>query len=139
MLRVQQCQEVGAVVHGHLGLGFQSRFQVLIVGRVVLALDGICRDTVLLDQCRGDIVLGAEGVAGAEDYLGAAVTQCDGQVGRFAGHVQARGKAHASQGLFLYEALLDDFHHGHFPSGPFDLVDSVFRQGQVFHVPFGLL
>ena len=90
-LGVEQGQQVGAVVHGHLGLGVQGRFQVSVIGLVVFPLDGVGRDSVLFHQCCGNIVLGAQWVAGAEGDFGASVPQSDSQVGRFAGHVQAGG------------------------------------------------
>ena len=54
--------QVGAVVHGHVRLVVERRLDVLVVGVVVLALDGVDGDTVIAYQASGHIVLGGERV-----------------------------------------------------------------------------
>ena len=56
--RVQDADHVGAVVHRDLRLVIDRGLDVLVVGVVVLALDGEDRDVELVDERRGDIVLG---------------------------------------------------------------------------------
>ena len=63
---VEEADHVGAVVHRHLRMGIAGRVDVLVVGLVVLALDGEGRDPVGVDERGGDVVLGRERIGGAE-------------------------------------------------------------------------
>ena len=136
---VEQAYQVSAVVHGVLGLAVQHRAEVLVVGFVVLALDGIGGNAVLADQGGGYFVLGAEGVAGAEGQVGAAVPEGDGQVGGFGGHMEAGGHTQPLQGFFAGKAFPDNAENAHLPLGPLDTVYSVFSQGQVPDIALGTL
>ena len=106
-LAVQHADDVGAVVHGDVGPVVDAGVDVGVVGLVVLALDGVGADAVLLDQRRGDVVLRAERVAGAEHDVGAAGLERAHEVGRLGGDVQAGADAHARQRLLALEALAD--------------------------------
>ena len=100
--------QVSAVIHGDVRLVIERRHNVLIVGVVVLALDGEHRDVVVAHQARGDVVLRGERVGSAEYDVGAAVAQRDRQVRRLGRDVQAGRNAHALQRLVLDELLADD-------------------------------
>ena len=132
VLGEQQRHQVRAVVHGHLRLVIHAGVQVRVIGGVVFALDRVGRNRIILDQRRGDFILRGKRIRGAQNQIGAAVAQRDGQVRRFAGHVQAQGKAHALQRLFLDESLADQLQNGHLLIGPFDFSLALFRQG---HIP----
>ena len=113
--------------------------QVLIVGFIVLAFDGKGGNAVFADQGGGHIVLGAEGVAGAEGQVGAAVPEGDGQVGGFGGYMEAGGQAQPLQGLFPGKAFPDNPQNAHFPLSPLDTIYAVLGQGQVPDIAGGSL
>ena len=110
------------------GLWSMRRGDVRVVGGVVLALDGVGGDAVVLDQGGGDFVLRGKRIRAAEDHVGAAVTQSDGEVRGFAGDVQASGHADALQRLLLDELLADELQHGHLLIGPFDFAFAFFGE-----------
>jgi hypothetical protein len=58
--------KVRPVVHRDGGPVVQGLEDVPVIGLVVLPLDSEDGDLVVLDQGRGDVVLGAEGIGGAE-------------------------------------------------------------------------
>ena len=134
MLGEELSDEVGAVVHGDLRFVVDGRGDVRVVGGVVFAFDGVGGDAVVLDEGGGDFVLRGKRIRAAEDHVRAAVTQSDGEVGGFAGDVQAGGHADAFQGLVLNELLADELQHGHLLIGPFDFAFAFFRESDVFHV-----
>ena len=92
VLGEQQRHQVRAVVHGDLRLVIDRGVQVRVVGGVVFALDGKRGNRVILDQRGGHFILRGKRIRGAQNQIGAAIAQRDGQVGRFAGHVQAQRK-----------------------------------------------
>ena len=96
-LGVQHGDQVGAVVHGDVGLVVDGGEDVVVVGVVVLALDGEDGNVVVADQAGGDVVLRGERVGGAEHHVGAAVAQADGEVRGLGSDVQARRDADALQ------------------------------------------
>ena len=63
--------QVGAVVHGHLGLDVQGLVDVAVIGVAVFALDGEGGDAFMLGQIGGHVVLGAQGIGGAHVHHGA--------------------------------------------------------------------
>ena len=126
--------QVGAVVHGDLGLIFEGGVEMGVVSGVVLAFNGEGRDAVILHQAGGDFVLSGERVGRAEDDLGAAIAKRDGEIGRFAGDVKASGDAHAFERLLLDETLADQLENGHLLIGPFDLAFSTLGQSDILDV-----
>ena len=106
-LAVEHADDVGAVVHGDVGAVVDAGVDVLVVGLVVLALDGVDAHAVLLDQRGGHVVLRAQRVAGAEHDVGAAGLQRAHEVGGLGGDVQAGADAHARERLLRVEALAD--------------------------------
>src|ERR1700733_3446223 len=68
----QDGDEVGAIVHGDLGLVVQRCIDVRVIGGVVFALNGESRDAVILDERGCDFVLWGARVRGAKDNVGAA-------------------------------------------------------------------
>ena len=126
--------QVGAVVHGDLRLVVERGVDVRVVGGVVLTLDGVGGDVVVLDERRGDFILRRERVRSAENHVGAAVTQSDGEIGRFAGDVQTGGNAHALERLLLDETLANQLQNGHVLIGPFDAALALFGERDVFDV-----
>ena len=89
---------------------------------------------VILHQRRGNFILRRERIRRAQNQIGSAVAQRDGQVRGFAGHVEARGQAHALERLFLDEPLANQLQHGHLLIRPFDLSLALLRQPQIFYV-----
>src|SRR5262249_5219098 len=59
---VQRVDQVGAVVHGDLGLAVEGGVDVRVIGRVVLTLDGVDGNAAVAHQRSGHVVLGGEGV-----------------------------------------------------------------------------
>ena len=130
----QRGDQVAAVVHGDLRLVVERGGEVRVIGGVVLTLDGEGGNVVVLHQGGGDFVLRGERIGGAEHHVGAAVAQRDGQVGGFAGDVQAGGNAQALERLLLDEALANQLQNGHLLIGPFDPALAGFGEGEVFYV-----
>ena len=67
--------QVGAIVHGHVRLVIERRENVLVVGVVVLALDGVDRNAVIAHQRGGDVILRGKRVGRAQHHVGAAIAQ----------------------------------------------------------------
>ena len=68
---VNGADQIGAVVHGDVGLVVQRGVDVLIVGFVVFAFDGIDGDFIVGDKRGGDVILGRERVRGGQHDIGA--------------------------------------------------------------------
>ena len=132
--------DVGAVVHGDLGLAVDDRIDVLVVGFGILALDGIDVDAVFGNECRSGVVLGGQRVACAQVHFGTARLEGAHQVGGFGGDMQACADANAFQGLFAFEAFADACKYGHVAVCPQDALDARLRQAHILdiraHVPF---
>jgi hypothetical protein len=131
---VEDADHVGAVVHGHVRLVVDGRLDMRVVGVVVLALDREDGHVVLLDERRGDVVLGGERVRRAQDDVGAAGLERAHQVGGLGGDVQARRDAVAGERLLPLEALPDRGQHRHLPIGPFDAAHALCGERQVLDV-----
>ena len=86
---VQRADQIRAVVHRHVGPVRQRRADVLVIGRVVLALDREHLDPVILHEVGRDVVLRRERVGGAQRHVGSAGLEGDGEVRRLRGNVQA--------------------------------------------------
>ena len=129
-LAVQHADDVGAVVHGDVAAMVDGGVDVPVVGRVVLALDGVDAHAVLLDQRRRDVVLGGERVGGAEHHVGAAGLERAHEVGGLGGDVQAGADAHALERLLAREALADGGQHRHLHVGPLDAQHALGREGR---------
>jgi hypothetical protein len=115
---VQHGDQVHAVIHGDVGLDVEDAVQVAVVLLHRLALDGVDRHFVVGDQRGGDVILGAQRVAGGQGDFGAAGQQNAHQVGRLGRHMHGCCHADAFEGLFDFEALLDEVEHGHFLGCP---------------------
>src|SRR6185437_2588561 len=111
-----------------------GRVDVRVIRGIVFALDGERWNGVILREAGGDFVLCGKRIRGAENHIGAAVTQRDGEVGRFAGDVQASGHANALERLFLDETLANELEDGHLLIRPFDFAAALVGQSKVFHV-----
>ncbi len=135
-LFVDDSDRVGAVVHRHLGAVVERLVDVAVVGGVVFALDGKDRHAILDHQRSGDVVLGAERIAGAQPRVGPAGLEGAHQVGRLGGDVQAGGDADAGQRLFAVEPLADQPQDGHLLLGPLDFALAGVGQAQVFDIMF---
>ena len=133
-VRVQDADHVGAVVHRDLRLVVDRGLDVLVVGVVVLALDGEDGDVVLVDERSGDVVLRGQRVRRAQHDVRAAGLQRAGEVGGLGGDVQAGGDAVARQRLLGLEALADRGEHRHLPVGPRDPPHAFGGERQVLHV-----
>ena len=95
VFRMERGDQVRAVVHRDLGLVGEGGLDVLVVGPVLLALDGEDRDALVLDQRRGHVVLRAERVGGAEAHLRAARLERLDQARSLGRHMQTGSDAHA--------------------------------------------
>src|SRR6187402_1131976 len=84
-----------------------------------LALPGEHRQFTVGERC-GDVVLGAEDVAGSPAHRGAQLAQGFGEDGRFLGDVQRAGEAHALERLLLRVARTDLHQARHFLFGHAD-------------------
>ena len=131
---MDRADEIGAVVHRDMRLVIQRRVNVLVIGFVVLALDGVDRYLVVGDERSGHVVLRRERVGGGQHDIGAAGLQRLHEVGGLGGDVQAGGKAQAFERLFLFETFLDLLEHRHLLPGPLDTVAAAGRQFDVFYV-----
>ena len=70
----QECRDkVRSVVHRDVRLVVDRGVQMVVIRRVVLALDGVRRDTELTGKSRGDLVLSRERVRRAQHNLGASI------------------------------------------------------------------
>ena len=116
--RVQDCNEVRAVVHGDVRPVVQRRLDVAVVGVPVFALDGKGRDAILGDQRRRDVVLSTQRIACAHRDTRSAVSQSQHQVGSFCCHVETGGHSQPVEGLFIAEALPYLPDDRHLPGGP---------------------
>ena len=76
-LGVQDRDQVGAVVHGDVRLVVDGGQDVVVVGVVVLALDGEDGNVVVAHQAGGNVILRGERIRGAEHHVGAAIAQAD--------------------------------------------------------------
>ena len=134
-LGVQRGDEVCAVVHRDVGTEVEGGVDVRVVGGVVFAFDGESGDAVFADQRRRHVVLRAEGIAGADGGLSAAVLQREQQVGGFGGNMQACGDAKAGERLVFGEALAYLAQHRHFALRPMYAADALGRQRCVSDMP----
>ena len=132
--RVEDADDVGAVVHREVRTMVDRRLDVAVVRVVVLALDREHADAVLLDERGRDVVLRRERVGRAEDDVRAARLQRAGEVRRLGRHVQARGDAVPGERLLALEALADRREHRHLPVGPRDPAHAFGGERQILHV-----
>ena len=110
--------DIGAVVHGHLGFDVQGLVEVAVVGVAVFALDGEGGDAFMLGQVGGHVVLGAQGIGGADMHRGPAGLQGGRQHPGLGGDVEAGGDPEPGQGFFPFETLPDGVQDRHVPPGP---------------------
>jgi hypothetical protein len=134
LLGVQNADHVGAVIHGNLGAFANGLVDMFVIGLVVFALDGESRHLEELHACGRNVVLGAQGVRGAEPHISTARLQCGHQVGGFGCYVQACADGHAFEGFFLRETLLDAFEHRHVHGRPLNAVEPFLRQSHILYV-----
>jgi hypothetical protein len=130
-------QQVGAIIDRDLRAALQQRLDVLGVGGDALRVDGADLDAVLGDQRRGNVVLGRQGVGGAQRRARAARHQRQHQVRGLGGHVQAGGDPHARQRPLALEPRADLREHRHLLGRPADLSRAFGRQAEVGYVVRG--
>ena len=133
-LGVQKADQIGAVVHGDLRLVIDGGEDVVVVGIVVLTLDGEHGNVVVADQRGGDVILRRERIRGAEHDVGSAVAQADGEVRGLGRDVQAGRNADALQRLVLDEFFSDDLQHLHRLVRPLDALLAQIGQFDVLNV-----
>ena len=133
-VRVENADDVGAVVHGQVRPMVDGRLDVPIVGVVVLALDREDRDAVLLDEGRGDVVLCGQRVRCAEHDVRASGLESAREVRGLGRHVQARRYALPREGLLLLESFPDRGQHRHLPVGPSDPAHAFCGERQVLDI-----
>ena len=138
MFRVDRRHEIAAVVHRHLRLGRDDRFDVRVVRRVIFAFDRERRNAVVAER-RGDVVLRRERIARAERDLRAAGLQRQHEVRRLGRDVQARADANALERFLDFEAVADLREHRHVGSRPRDARRPGFCEAAVLDVSGGLI
>src|SRR5712664_4603010 len=112
----------------------ESGLDVLVIGVVVLAANGVRLDPVLRRERGGDRVVGRKRVGGAERNVGAARLEGQHQVGRLARHVEAGRELESLERLLLSEAGTDQSQNRHLALGPVDEVLALLGKVQVFDV-----
>src|SRR6202171_3446869 len=89
------------------------REDVVVIGVVVLTLDGKHGNALIADQAGGDIILSRQRIRGAQDYVSAAVAKANRPGRSFRRYVQTGGNADTLQRLVLDELFADDLQHFH--------------------------
>ena len=136
-LLVDRAHQVSAVVHRDVRLEVERGLDVLVVGRVVLALDRVDRHLVVRNEGCGHVVLRRQRVGRGQHHVGAAGLQHAHQIGGLRGDMETGRHANALQRLLLREALLDQIQHRHFTRGPLHAVPALLGQTDVFDVVVG--
>ncbi len=131
---VERAHEVRAVVHRQIGPVGQRRAEVLVVGLVVFALDGVDLDAVGAHQVGRHVVLCGEWVRGAQRDIGPTRLQGDREVRCLGRDVQARRQPSARERPLTGEALLDLAQHRHETLGPVDSAAARLGQGEILDV-----
>ncbi len=126
---VHRADQIRTVVHRQMGFMIQSSVEVLVVGIVVLALDGVDRDLVIGDKRSSDIILRAQRVAGHQDQVSTAGDQSAREVARLRGDVQTRRHTNPLERLLFRHPLGDLAQHRHLALRP--LHPQSPRRGQV--------
>ncbi len=121
-----------------MGFVIEGGEDVVVISVIVFALDGENRNAAVADQAGGNVILRRERIRGAENYVGAAVAQANGQVCRFRGDVQAGGNAHALQRLVLDKFFADDLQDLHGLIGPFNPLLTEVRELDAFNIALHL-
>ncbi len=112
--------QIGSVIHGDLGLGFKHRPDMAVVGIMVLALDGKDGNPIIDHEGGGNVILGRQGVRGAEHDIGPSGLEGFHEVGRLAGHMEAGRHLDALERFRLGKILGNIGQNRHIPSCPFD-------------------
>ena len=134
LLRMNDPDGIRAVIHREVRLVLQGTQDMLIIGVVVLALNGKGRDPVMLHQRGGHIVLRGQWVRRAQHHFHAARFEGPHEIRRLGGDMEAGHGGQPFQRLFFLEALADGAQHGHFPLGPFDAALAGISEAEVFHI-----
>ena len=134
---VERADQVGAVVHGEVGPVGERRADVLVIGLVVLALDGEHLGPVVAHQVGRHVVLRRQRIGGAQRHVRPARLQGDDQVRRLRGDVQAGREAFARERALAREALPQLAQHRHGALGPFGPPPPLVGLAQVFDVVRG--
>ena len=135
-LFMQRADQVGAIIHRHLGLVIQRGADMPVVGDIVFAFDCEGGDLVMRNQAGRHIILGGKRVGCGQNDICATQVERIHQVGRLGGHMQAGGDAHAFQRAFFGKTLADQAQDRHFSLGPIDPAPTTFSQLDVFYVIF---
>ena len=138
-LAVQRRQQVTAVVHGHVRLVIQRGVEMLVVGVVVLALDGVDGHLVVGHQRGGHVILRAQRVAGGQHHIRAAGLQDPHQIAGLRRHVQARADAQSLQRPVLAHPLFQQVEHRHLARCPLHSEPAFLGQLDVFDVVIHVL
>ena len=126
-LAPQQVDEVAAVVHDQVGPALQSLNEEVLVLLHVHPVDPVGVHPQV-GHGGGHIVLGGQGVAAGEVYVGAALPEDQPQIGGLGLQVDGHGDGQPREGLLPAEALLNAAEGGHEVPHPLDLLAS--RGGQ---------
>ena len=112
-LGMQDRDQVGAVVHCDMRSVIDGRHNVAVVAFAVFTLDGEHGNVVLAHQTGGYVILRGKRIGGAKHDVGAAIPECDRQVGSFRCDVQAGRNAYSLQRLVLDKFLADNLENFH--------------------------
>ena len=132
-ISVEECGQVGAIVHGDRRGVIQDRVDVLVIGVGILAADGKDRDA-LGDQGRGDVILSGQRVGCAQQRLSTTIAQCQHQVGGLGRDVEAGGDHETIQWLLLGKSLPHRRQDLHPAPGPCDPPGTDLGEGRVGYV-----
>ena len=135
--RVEQRDEVAAVVHRDLGARVGDLVQVAVVRVAVLAATGERRDPVFGDERGRDVVLRGQRVRGREVDLGAAGGQRPHQVRGLRRDVEAGADPQPVERPLALEPLADQAEDRHLALRPFDPPDALGGEAEVGDVVGG--
>ena len=116
---MERAHQVGAVVHGDVGPVRECGAHVLVVRRMILALDCEHLDSVIAHQVGRHIVLRGEGVRCTQSDVCSPRFQRDREVGGFRGDVETGRETLPRERALAAEPLLELPQHGHRALGPF--------------------
>ena len=130
-LAMEDTDHIGAVVHRHLRVAIDGSVDVPIVGVVVLAIDRVDLGVVAIHEGRGNVVLGGQGVRGAERHLGATGREGPDEIRGLGCDVQATRHDGPVERALTREPFADLGQHRHLPIRPLDASLPVVRQGDI--------
>src|SRR3972149_3302929 len=112
--------KIGAVVHGDHRTVSQGGTNVPVISIAVLSLNGKDGDLEMFHKGRGDVILGGEGIGGAQHHISAPGLQGVHQVRRLGGDMKAGRNPYAFEGALFLKSLLYQTQNRHSGLSPLD-------------------